>query len=586
MRRLRAGSLGKARVLLAGSLVSVAGLVVSPWSAASAAADEFTVTVSDDDGSGSVAGTLSWAFAQANTDPGVSTIRFGSGVSRIEFSGSASQVPINTPVSVVGPGYKKLTVDFNSNCGLFVQYMLSDMTVSFSGVTFVGGLASKLTCSVRPNLKERGGAIYLEGQGDLSISPKNSQAVFTGVQFDSNSAVQSGGAVALEWGLIDLAVTNSRFVNNVASEEDGGAINQHSSGDALVSNSYFSGNKALDGDGGAISFNNTSDPGDLVWWPSSTVSGSSFYGNVADGRGGAIEFANGSGKLVNSTVANNYSDYKGGGVSADITLLVAQSTITGNTARDSEGGGGLEVATGYYTPTDNENYDEREDKVTFSIVQSTISGNHVIGNEPLQGKELLIYAKLGSGPVTSPAPSIIGSIVAGAAGPDESSIRISNYLAYSYPNLYQAWVPELQMSDSIMGPIAVNSDDGPQTVATLTDLGGNQFDVTDPGLEGLANNGGPTKTMALKDTSPARDAGPLTVPSYDGNSYDQRGSSYVRTYGLKTDVGAFEWQTQPELPPTGGGSNRGVLLAGVLLALGFGVVTVSRRRRPVTGSAG
>ena len=58
-----------------------------------------------------------------------------------------------------------------------------------------------------------------------------------------------------------------------------------------------------------------------------------------------------------------------------------------------------------------------------------------------------------------------------------------------------------------------------------------------PLLEPLASNGGPTQTLALRHTSPAIDAGNnlLSLP------YDQRGSGYLRAYGLP-DIGAWESQ--------------------------------------------
>src|SRR5215467_9813156 len=65
---------------------------------------------------------------------------------------------------------------------------------------------------------------------------------------------------------------------------------------------------------------------------------------------------------------------------------------------------------------------------------------------------------------------------------------------------------------------------------------GTSFNFTDPLLQGLANNGGPTLTMALSPNSPAVDFGtsvgaPLT---------DQRG--FARPSGLGVDMGAYELQ--------------------------------------------
>jgi hypothetical protein len=63
---------------------------------------------------------------------------------------------------------------------------------------------------------------------------------------------------------------------------------------------------------------------------------------------------------------------------------------------------------------------------------------------------------------------------------------------------------------------------------------GTPVSTTDPNLGLLANNGGPTQTMALLPLSPAIDAGSSSVPT----SEDQRG--VLRPQGPRYDIGAFE----------------------------------------------
>jgi hypothetical protein len=57
----------------------------------------------------------------------------------------------------------------------------------------------------------------------------------------------------------------------------------------------------------------------------------------------------------------------------------------------------------------------------------------------------------------------------------------------------------------------------------------------DPRLGPLANNGGPTQTMALLHGSPAVNSGGTT-----SLQFDQRGAPYARVVGGKLDMGAFE----------------------------------------------
>jgi hypothetical protein len=63
---------------------------------------------------------------------------------------------------------------------------------------------------------------------------------------------------------------------------------------------------------------------------------------------------------------------------------------------------------------------------------------------------------------------------------------------------------------------------------------GSSFNFTDPKLDDLADNGGPTLTMALRPGSPAIDFGTaLGAPALD-----QRGAT--RPFGDGIDMGAFE----------------------------------------------
>jgi hypothetical protein len=71
-----------------------------------------------------------------------------------------------------------------------------------------------------------------------------------------------------------------------------------------------------------------------------------------------------------------------------------------------------------------------------------------------------------------------------------------------------------------------------------------QTGATVPGLQPLANNGGPTRTHAFAAGSPAVDAGdPAAVAGMDGvPESDQRGIGFTRVAGGRIDIGAFESQ--------------------------------------------
>jgi hypothetical protein len=75
--------------------------------------------------------------------------------------------------------------------------------------------------------------------------------------------------------------------------------------------------------------------------------------------------------------------------------------------------------------------------------------------------------------------------------------------------------------------------------------GGSSYNFTDPLLGPLANNGGPTLTMALLPNSPAIDSGVTN----NAPATDQRG--YARPAGSGFDIGAFEFGAVPAQTGTG-----------------------------------
>ena len=73
---------------------------------------------------------------------------------------------------------------------------------------------------------------------------------------------------------------------------------------------------------------------------------------------------------------------------------------------------------------------------------------------------------------------------------------------------------------------------------------GNLVGVANPRLGTLADNGGPTRTIALLPGSPAINAGSnaLALERTAGAVTDQRGDGFARVVGRRVDIGAFELQ--------------------------------------------
>jgi hypothetical protein len=125
-------------------------------------------------------------------------------------------------------------------------------------------------------------------------------------------------------------------------------------------------------------------------------------------------------------------------------------------------------------------------------------------------------ARAGAAAIGDGAVNIVGTIVAGNTaddlGNDEGS-AVSDH--------------------SIIGVVAPGF--------VVTDAGGTIFGV-DPMLGPLTDNGGPTQTHELLAGSPAIDTGPVPVPTFAGNEFDQRGNGFARVVAGTVDIGAFEVQ--------------------------------------------
>jgi hypothetical protein len=199
--------------------------------------------------------------------------------------------------------------------------------------------------------------------------------------------------------------------------------------------------------------------------------------------------------IYSSTITYNYAgsgqDFGyGGGIANRGNMVLLNSTVHANAAETS--GGGIYAESG---PTGTE---------LTVLSHSTISNNQstVSNNQGGDGGGIRI--------VSSPT-FMRNTIVAGnrgAVGPDVSgTFASSNY--------------------NLIGDTADGSGFGPTDILNA-----------DPMLAALANNGGPTPTMALLAGSPAIDAG----ENSDAPEWDQRGPGFPRIVNGRLDIGAYEVQ--------------------------------------------
>jgi hypothetical protein len=140
---------------------------------------------------------------------------------------------------------------------------------------------------------------------------------------------------------------------------------------------------------------------------------------------------------------------------------------------------------------------------------------------------------------------------------DEESPRSSGGSGGGIYNAAAASLRNVLVAGNLFGTGGAGSGQGPDLLGAFTSLGSNLVGIgegssglshgvngdqvgtnaipIDPLLAALANNGGPTWTMALLQGSSALDAGDNTL-----TGYDQRGTGFPRQLGLRVDIGAHE----------------------------------------------
>jgi CSLREA domain-containing protein len=246
------------------------------------------------------------------------------------------------------------------------------------------------------------------------------------------------------------------------------------------------------------------------------LTGTTVSQNVAARDGGGIANNGGTLQLSLSTVSGNKAGQAGGGIVSFFgTVSISQSTIAGNAAagKNSEGGGGIANGDGTLTVDKSTISGNSTNSgtggsaifniLTTSVSNSTISGNtsprtspSVLNSDTLTLSYVTIAAN-SAGLVNAGSLTATGTIIAGSTqGPNCFGNRFSE-------------------------PSGFNLDSGTSCrLSQPTDLTG-----TDPLLNRLADNGGPTQTQAL-----SANGCPPT---------DQRG--VTRPQGPACDIGAFEF---------------------------------------------
>lgn len=475
------------------------------------------------------------------------TIEFDSGLAKHTITISGSALAINKSMTIIGTGQ---TIQVSGN--MRAMQVLSGASLDLSNVTISGGNTSA------------------NGAG-LDVSLAN--ATLTYVSISGNSGAYGAGIYAYN---STLTLTACTLNGNTATGFGGGLLATHGSVVTLYGTSVY-GNSANIGAGVAASQNAhltleqpsvtgnraTSAAGGVAALYSSTVTinGGLVSNNNGGSLAGGVYAGFGSTLTVNRVLlADNTAAYGGGGEvkegntlafngttisrnSATVlgaglqgfggTLSVTDSTIVGNSAdtTNTASGGGIEMALGG----------------VVNVVNSTVTGNTAsLGG----GFDVTGYSTL----------TLINSTVTGNDAAGGGIDLTSTFpLKFSSAHLYNT----ILSGNTATGHPASYNDalkDGTSSISAYYCLLGtgpalasypnnnpdhyNHF-TNSPLLNSLADNGGPTQTMAPMDTSEAIDNGSVNLAKTvvgDPLNFDQRGTGFPRTLSGKVDIGAYQHQ--------------------------------------------
>jgi CSLREA domain-containing protein len=243
-----------------------------------------------------------------------------------------------------------------------------------------------------------------------------------------------------------------------------------------------------------------------------TVKNSIVSGNSADDGGGIFNRDGSILTIINSTISGNTASGNGGGIYTDGNLLeISDSTISGNSSGASningdQGGGGV-----------------RNNNV-MTLTNSTIFGNTATAS--------------GGGIQNNGNLTVKNSTFSGnSASLNGGGLRNTNALAFANSIIANS----LSGGDCNGGDVNINTNNLVEDGGCSSN-GTNFLSGVDPNLDVLADNGGPTQTMALILGSPAIDAGDdTTCTNAPVSNLDQRG--VTRLSGAHCDIGAFELDT-------------------------------------------
>lgn len=482
-------------------------------------AGNVTVTTSADAGLGSLRQTV------ATASPG-DTVRFFVSLFGSSITLTSGAITIDKDLRIVGLGDDSTIISGNNTSRIFTidtgvvarfeRMTLMDGTATDSGgAVFNKGALTLQYCVLDNNTAKFGGAIYNNGSlafedcifTDNIATPGQGGAIYSRAgsisaaesSFSNNNAGAGGGAIAS----IGNCVLNYVTVNGNSSSKGGGIYAENS---LIINYGMIASNNATAGHGGGIySIGNTRLTSSIV--EDNIVSNSNFSGAGA--------YTETTFRFTGSTMKNNVSAGKSGGIHNLGDLTIISSTLNGNTASKSGG------AIGNYGET--------------LLNTSTVSGN---------------VATFSGGGIKNAGKTTLLRCTIAFNESDSSGGGIASFDSLYFSNTIIGNNDAAAQGDEIFKAAGVVVSEGYNLVRDIAQSGftpgmgdilGTTATPEDPLLDPLADNGGSTFTHLPRCGSPAIDEGDTT----DAPSLDQR--DQPRIHGEGIDIGSVESQADPIL---------------------------------------
>ena len=381
---------------------------------------------------------------------------------------------------------------------------LNHLTIEDGGIFNAGGAVNLNGVTFYGNSASNGGAIYNAGQMNVE------SCCFTNNHAWANSACFGGAIYNVGSMNLDLC-----------------QIGGNSAGDALYSMPSY------EGSGGAI-YNSGQLTIDRTTLNANTASGGNGYNGASDYY------------TMNGYPGGSGANAFGGGIYNVSSLTISRSTLCGNIAKGGDGGWGgygIQFADIGGSGGDGGNGATGMGGALFSsgsavLVNCTIVLNSARGGSGGHGGDGYghITGQSGHGGNGGNGGNGIGGCVSGSCSFINCTILGNSSVAGSAGGAGAGSFgnPIPGASGSAYG----GGEGGPNTLCFSNTPGGNNT-FANPQLGPLADNGGPTLTMALLPGSPAIDAG----SAVGAPATDQRG--IPRPQGAGVDIGAFEYLSSP-----------------------------------------